>query len=513
MQRSGGGNVGLTQNRLMTTQNIFQLAAQALLFTGMIYLGRPVLAQDVVVTDSQVEANVLKALAGAKDLATQEISTKTVYGVVTLSGTVKTEASRVKAENLAANARGVKKVIDEIQISSQLDGKSSTERIPSSLDSTQAQAQAQTQTQPQKQSRADAPDPDMVLQSDGISRPASPPTPSEPAAGSAPASGAVMNDPDHDQAVYSLQESRPSTQQPITQQPSKQQATTPHADSQTPGAPTPYGQTPLTPPYNASNRASPSAPAYDGYPTSQQGYPAQNRYPSRPQSDGGNAQPWGGQTAGRPVVIPVGSLVRIRVNRFLASDKLNPGDVFEGFAANDVVAEGFVAIPRGAAVQGTVIDARPSGAVSGRGELSVHLSSVTLSGRVYPLASDIWAQSGPNKTGQTVSNAAGFGVAGALIGAIIGRGAGAVIGAGVGAVAGVGASAASGRGQVIVPAEGVLSFHLAQPAEVSTVSEQEMQRLAYGVPSGQPELRQPMYARPQSVYGYPPPPPYGYPAY
>lgn len=486
MQRSGCGDTNRTRTSLLKAKNISHLAAQTLLFTGLIVLGRTALAQEVV-TDSQVEANVLKALAGATDLASQEISTKTVYGVVTLSGTVKTESSRVKAENLAANAKGVKKVVDEIQISSQPGGQSLSDGTPSSLDSAQTQG------------RADVPAPDMVSPSDGISAPGFPAPPSEPAPGSAPARGAVMNDPDHDQAQYSRQQSMP---------------TPPRANSQTEGAPTPYGQTPLTPPYRASNQSAPPAPASAGYPPTQQGYPSQNRYPSHPQSNGENGQPWGGQIAGHPVVIPAGSLVRIRLNRFLASDKLNAGEPFEGFAANDVVAEGLIAIPRGAAVQGKVIDARQSGAVSGRGELSVQLTSVTLYGRVYPLTSDTWTQSGPNKTGQTIGNVAGFGVAGALIGAIVGRGAGAAIGAGVGAAAGVGASAASGRGQVIVPAEGMLSFHLAAPAEVFTVSEQEMQRLAYGVPSGQPEPRQPMYARPRPVYGYPPPPsPYGYPVY
>ena len=36
--------------------------------------------------DAQVEANVLKALAAAPELSTQDIQSATVYGVVTLSG-------------------------------------------------------------------------------------------------------------------------------------------------------------------------------------------------------------------------------------------------------------------------------------------------------------------------------------------------------------------------------------------------------------------------------------------
>jgi hypothetical protein len=110
-----------------------------------------------------------------------------------------------------------------------------------------------------------------------------------------------------------------------------------------------------------------------------------------------------------------------------------------------------------------------------------------------------------------VSNAAGLGIVGALIGGIAGRGAGAAIGAGVGAGAGVAASAASPKGQVVIPPEGMLTFNLSQPANVATVSEAEMQRLAYGVPS-LPRQRQPLYARPYPGYypPYPPPPPPAY---
>jgi hypothetical protein len=66
--------------------------------------------------DAQVEANVLRALAGAPELSTQNIQTATVYGTVTLSGNVQNETLRTKAENLTARAPGVKKVVDELTL-------------------------------------------------------------------------------------------------------------------------------------------------------------------------------------------------------------------------------------------------------------------------------------------------------------------------------------------------------------------------------------------------------------
>jgi hypothetical protein len=446
-----------------------RVSARAFLLAGMITFAGVAGAQTTM-PDSQVEANVLKAMAGSPDLASQQITTNTVYGVVTLTGTVQTDAQRVEADNLAANASGVKKVIDQLQVGGA--------------------------TQPATAQNNGAPAPGMVLQSDGTYAPPTTENSADgsPAPGSAPASGAVMNDPDHDQAAYSqapANGSAPNGQAPYSQSPYPAN-----------GAPQSYPQ-----------NGYPAYPQQQGYPQQHQGYPQQQPYPQQQGYAQNGQQPWGGQVAGQPVVVPAGTMLRIRVDRLLASDKLKPGDVFNGTVANDVVAGGFVAIPRGAAVQGKVVDAKASGAISGRGELSLQLTSVMLGGKVYPVVSDTWSHSGPDKTGNTVANAAGLGIMGALIGAVAGRGAGAAIGAGAGAAAGVGVSASQPRGQVVIPPEGMVAFHLNAPAEVKTVSEQEMQRLAYGAPS---PSRQPMYARPYPGYypGYPPPPPPpGYPPY
>ncbi len=66
------------------------------------------------IPDAQVESNVLKALASAPELSTQNIQSSTVYGTVTLTGNVHDETMRTKAENLVARAQGVQKVVDEL---------------------------------------------------------------------------------------------------------------------------------------------------------------------------------------------------------------------------------------------------------------------------------------------------------------------------------------------------------------------------------------------------------------
>jgi hypothetical protein len=197
-------------------------------------------------------------------------------------------------------------------------------------------------------------------------------------------------------------------------------------------------------------------------------------------------------------------MLRIRINRGLDSNHIQPGTPFDGTVLNDIPAGGAIAIPRGAAVQGTVVDAKKAGALKGQGELSLEINSVTLGGFTYPLQTQLWEQQGRDKSQTTVNSAIGLGALGAIIGGIAGGGAGAAVGAAAGAGVGVAGSASSPGGRVIVPPEAVISFQLAQPAVVRTVSEQEMARLAYaaGPNPQQPPMRR--YYSPYYGYYYAP---------
>ena len=420
--------------------------------------------------DAQVEANILKALAGAPDLANQAITTTTVYGVVTLSGSVGTEALRTEAENIAARTAGVQKVVDELTLGA-------PGAVPPSGGSSVAEAQG-------------------TLQSDGTYAPAQ-------AQGSAQGPAPVVQgSPDSDNTIPSQMPNQGAGQSPS-------QANGPYYG---PGAPEyrqPYGG-------QQAQQYPQGQPGYGqpqpGYGQPQQGYPQQGYgappqgYPQQPYN---GAPAFAGQQAGETVTVPTGAMVRMRINQTLDSSRAKPGDRFDGIVVNDVVAGGAVAIPRGAAIQGTVVDAKKSGALAGRGELSLQLTSVTLGGKSYPIVSDVWAHNGADKTIQTVNSTAIGGGVGALIGAAAGGGAGAAIGAGVGGALGLGSSAASHTGQVFVPSEGLLTFHLAQPATVATVSQQEMDRLAQGVGPAPQQLQRrpapyygPGYYRPYYPYPY-----------
>jgi hypothetical protein len=389
--------------------------------------------------DAQVEANVLKALAGAPELADQSITSTTVYGTVTLNGTVRDEPSRDLAEHLVANAAGVQKVVDQLVIGAP---------VPA--------GDAQGGTNPN-------------LQSDGTIAPPQG-QPQDPAAAQQNAA------PQQQQGQY--------------------------------GAPPQTGQYPQQndqyPPQNGQyppqQQAGPYPPQYGRAPY-QQPYPQQ--YPPQypPQ------QPYVAQKGGDAVVVPSGSSLRVRINEGMNSKETKPGTAFNGMVLNDVVAGGSIAIPRGATIQGTVVDAHTAGQLKGKGELKLQLTSVSFGGKVYPVVTDFWWHQGVDKTGSTVGNTVGLAGVGALIGAVAGGGVGAAVGAGVGGVAGLGISSASGRGEASVPPEAIVTFHLTQPTDVTTVSQAELNRLGSGVPPGtQPQFRR-RYP--------PPPPPYPYygPAY
>jgi hypothetical protein len=376
--------------------------------------------------DAQIEANVLKALAGAPELADQAVTSTTVYGTVTLNGTVRDEPSRDLAEHLAANAAGVQKVVDQLVIGA----------IPPPA----ANDGQQGATNP-------------ALQSDGTM------------AAPQGQNSQVQGNPPAPQNGAPQQQQYPQQQQQYPQQ-------------------QPYG-----PP-----------PQGGQYPPQQGQYPPQ--YGRRPYPPQYPQQPYVAQRGGDSVVVPAGSVLRVRINQGMNSKNTVAGTAFDGVVLSDVVSGGFIAIPRGASFQGTVVQAHTAGQLKGKGELKLQVTSVSFGGKVYPVVTDFWWHQGVDKTANTVGNTVGLASVGALIGAVAGGGVGAAVGAGVGGVAGLGVSSASGRGEAALPPEAIVTFHLTQPADVTTVSQAELNRLGSGVPSPQMQRRYP-----------PPPPPYPYPYY
>jgi hypothetical protein len=165
----------------------------------------------------------------------------------------------------------------------------------------------------------------------------------------------------------------------------------------------------------------------------------------------------------KPLVIPAGTVITVRVAQALGSKTSSTGDSFSATVANPVAVEGKTAIPAGSAAQGTVVEAKAKGKVKGEGVLQLALTSVTIKGHTYPIRGEMSSMTAKGKGKRTAVATGGGAGGGALIGGIAGGGKGAAIGAGIGAAAGFLGGTFTGNKQIEVPAESALSFTLSSP--------------------------------------------------
>jgi hypothetical protein len=274
----------------------------------------------------------------------------------------------------------------------------------------------------------------------------------------------------------------------------------------------------------------PGAPAAPGAPGVGYGQPMRPAYQPRQTQGNGYQAPQGpAQTAppSGPVTVAAGVLLPIRTSEPLDSKKVKPGDYFQGTVAQNIYVGNVLAIPRGAQVTGRVADVKKAGELKGGASIALQLTTLSLGGNSYSLASDIFDTSSPGKGGYTAGNTVGAAALGAVIGAIAGGGPGAAIGAAAGTGVGLGASAATPGPRSVVPPESLLSFHLTSPATVQPVSYQEAAQLESTVapPQGRGYGQRPGYGYGGPAAAYAPPPPgyapypyaygypYGYPVY
>ena len=124
--------------------------------------------------------------------------------------------------------------------------------------------------------------------------------------------------------------------------------------------------------------------------------------------------------------------------------------------------------PKGAEVEGKIVEADKGGRVEGRASLAVQLTKLhTAGGQVVEiLTSTITREANATKGKDAVKIGIGSGV-GAAIGAIAGGGKGAAIGAAAGAGAGTGVVLATRGAPAVIPSETVLNFELRAPVTVT----------------------------------------------
>jgi len=215
-----------------------------------------------------------------------------------------------------------------------------------------------------------------------------------------------------------------------------------------------------------------------------------------------------------PLTLNSGTILSVRINEPLSSDRNRAGDAFSARLTQPVVVLGIVVARYGQTVAGRVLETKKAGKVSGVSRLGLTLTRLTLvDGQTVPIDSQLLVQHGTTSVGRDAATVAGTTALGAAIGAAADGGSGAAIGAGIGAAAGaLGVLLTRGYPTVIHP-ETLMTFQVTAPVTIETNN--APQAFRFVEPADYPSEQTPsqfMAAYPVPPV-YPAPPAYPYPYY
>jgi hypothetical protein len=162
------------------------------------------------------------------------------------------------------------------------------------------------------------------------------------------------------------------------------------------------------------------------------------------------------------VHVAAGTTLVIRVDQRLSAKHSHAGDRFTGELVEDVKdGNGGVVIPKRSRVRGRVDFAKKRGHFKGAATLDLRLTSLTLNGKEYPLATHDLQERKKGKGKRTAAMIGGGSGLGMLIGGVASGGTGLVIGGLAGAGAGTAGAGLTGNRDLVIPAESVVRFKLA----------------------------------------------------
>jgi hypothetical protein len=166
--------------------------------------------------------------------------------------------------------------------------------------------------------------------------------------------------------------------------------------------------------------------------------------------------------APKPIVIPAGTVLNVRLDQQVSSKTNHTGDPFQATVSSPIVVQGMTIVPTGARASGTVKDAKDAGRFKGAASLTLALNTVAIAGKPHQVQTAPATQTSKGKGSRTAKMVGGGTAGGALIGGIAGGGKGAAIGALVGAGAGT-AGSATGNADINLPVETVMQFKVTAP--------------------------------------------------
>jgi hypothetical protein len=131
----------------------------------------------------------------------------------------------------------------------------------------------------------------------------------------------------------------------------------------------------------------------------------------------------------REVTIPAGTTLDISLTTSIASDTSQVEDPVRGTLARPLVVSGVTAVPSGAELTGSVLEAKKSGRVQGRAEITFRFDRLLVRDETLQIQTSRVLRQAASSTKKDVERGAiGAGI-GAVVGGIVGGGKGAAIGA------------------------------------------------------------------------------------
>ena len=373
--------------------------------------------------DAQIASEVRGKLWSDAGVGSRNINVQASNGVITLTGTSTSEPERLAAASDAAKVTGVRTVINDLQVKTPTPAAAAAPAAPPASAPAMAAAPA-------------------IKQAPSVATAAK--TISVHHARTAAAAVRKTVRTAHHQVAPAIPQSEKPTLPYFTAAASVPPSPSNPAPART-ASPAPASSVASVPPAPTKPAVAPPTPAIPAV-------PAKAAAPLTPP---------------KPVTIPSGTTLTVRLVSAIDSSRNQPGESFRATLDAPVAGEsGQTVIPAGQDVTGRIVEAKSAGRLTGKSTLAVELTQLSFNGRHYPLQTDQYQRQGKSEGASTAKKAGGGAALGALIGAIAGGGKGAAIGAVLGAGAGTGVSEMKKAKPVVLRSETVLSFRLEEPLSV-----------------------------------------------
>jgi hypothetical protein len=169
--------------------------------------------------------------------------------------------------------------------------------------------------------------------------------------------------------------------------------------------------------------------------------------------------------APKPVMIPQGTVLSVRLTQAIDVDSTKNGTSFKSVLDDPVMMNGAVVIPRNAVVMLQAVNVEQAGKMKGADKITLKANTLAFGGNNYDIVTAYVEQKGAGEGKKTARKVGGGAGLGAIVGGIAGGGTGAAIGAAAGAATGA-IMSSQGTEHLQLPAETRLQFQLSAAVTV-----------------------------------------------